>query len=86
MITGEIRGKVDRLRDAFRPGGISNSDEVPTRKDERTNRTGKPDPDLFFAEDRQEPRRQGGQVVPQRPTLRTADKKVTAGRPDAVGV
>lgn len=32
-------------------------------------------------------RRQGGDVIPRRPTLRTADKKVTAaGRPDAVGV
>ncbi|WP_405553591.1 hypothetical protein OIE52_43520 [Streptomyces canus] len=86
MITGEIKGKVDRVRDAFRPGGISNSDEVPTRKNERTNRTGKPDPDLFFTEDRREPRRQGAEVVRQRPTLRTAGKKVTAGRPDAVGV
>lgn len=32
-------------------------------------------------------RRQGDDVIPQRPTLRTADKKVTAaGRPAAVGV
>jgi hypothetical protein len=32
-------------------------------------------------------RRQSGRVIPQRPTPRTADEKVTvAGRPDAVGV
>ncbi|MFE5022825.1 hypothetical protein ACFRAO_05655 [Streptomyces sp. NPDC056656] len=32
-------------------------------------------------------RRHGGDVIPQRPTLRTVDMKViTAGRPDAVGV
>ncbi|WP_326772254.1 hypothetical protein [Streptomyces sp. NBC_01445] len=31
--------------------------------------------------------RQGGDAIPQRPTLCTVDKKVTtAGRPDAVGV
>ncbi|MFJ4200191.1 hypothetical protein ACIP2Y_11255 [Streptomyces sviceus] len=72
MITAEIRGKVDRVRNAFRPGGIPKPDEVPTRKDERTDRTGKPDPDLFFTEDQQKPRRQDGEVVPRRPTPRTA--------------
>jgi hypothetical protein len=51
VITGEIKGEVDRVRDAFWACGISNSDEVPPR-----------------------------------PTPRTADKRVTAGRPDAVGV
>ncbi|MDQ0906017.1 hypothetical protein QFZ22_002002 [Streptomyces canus] len=97
MITGEIKGKVDRVWDAFRSGGISNPLDVT----EQITR-------LFFTEDRQEPRRQrarghslrrrgqrlvafpprrqGDEVVPQRPTLRTADKKVTAGQPDAVGV
>ncbi|MFF1306297.1 hypothetical protein [Streptomyces sp. NPDC058307] len=55
MITGEIKGTVDRVRNAFTEG-------------------------------RQEPRRQGGERVPRRPTPRRADKTVTAVGRDAVGV
>ncbi|MFF4305513.1 N-6 DNA methylase [Streptomyces sp. NPDC001601] len=70
MITGELKSKVGRVWDAFWSGGISNPlevteqityllfikrlDEIQTRKDNRANRTGKPDPDPFFTEDQQE--------------------------------
>lgn len=70
MITGELKSKVGRVWDAFWSGGISNPlevteqityllfikrlDEIQTRKDNRANCTGKPDPDPLFAEDQQE--------------------------------
>ncbi|MEU9246723.1 class I SAM-dependent DNA methyltransferase [Streptomyces sp. NPDC048385] len=70
MITGELKNTVSRVWDAFWTGGISNPlevmeqityllfikrlDEIQTRKDNKANRTGKPDPDPFFSEDQQE--------------------------------
>ncbi|MGA5843356.1 N-6 DNA methylase [Streptomyces pseudogriseolus] len=70
MITGELKSKVDRVWDAFWSGGISNPlevmeqityllfikrlDEIQTRKDEQASRTGNPDPDAFFTDDKQE--------------------------------
>ncbi|MFE1311693.1 N-6 DNA methylase [Streptomyces sp. NPDC058755] len=70
MITGELKNTVSRVWDAFWTGGISNPlevmeqityllfikrlDEIQTRKDNKANRTGKPDPDPFFSEDQQD--------------------------------
>lgn len=70
MITGELKSTVSRVWDTFWTGGISNPlevmeqityllfikrlDEIQTRKDNRANRTGKPDPAPFFGEDQQD--------------------------------
>ncbi|WP_280892731.1 N-6 DNA methylase [Streptomyces sp. LBL] len=69
MITGELKSKLERVWDAFWSGGISNPlevteqityllfikrlDEIQTRKDNRANHSGKPDPDPLFTEEQQ---------------------------------
>lgn len=66
----ELKRKVEGVWDAFWSSGVSNPldvieqityllfvkhlDEIQTRKDNEAERTGKPDPDPFFAEDQQE--------------------------------
>ncbi len=70
MITGELKSTVSRVWDTFWTGGTSNPlevmeqityllfikrlDELQTRKDNKANRTGVPDPDPFFDADQQE--------------------------------
>ncbi|MFK0231424.1 N-6 DNA methylase [Streptomyces sp. NPDC090303] len=70
MITGELKSAVSRVWDTFWTGGTSNPlevmeqityllfikrlDEIQTRKDNKANRTGVPDPEPFFDADQQE--------------------------------
>lgn len=66
MITGEIKGQIDRVWDAFRSGGISNSlevieqltyllfikrlDELHTLEEAKANRLGQPMERVIFPE------------------------------------
>ncbi|MGN6607787.1 MAG: type I restriction-modification system subunit M [Jatrophihabitans sp.] len=73
MITGELRGKVDRVWDAFWSGGVSNPlqvveqftyllflrrlDELQTLAENKANRTGKPVERVIFPDGPTDPRR-----------------------------